>query len=54
MDSARVVVLRWENARSARLTSDRVRLVSAAIPAVLGDASSARAARAARAVPLND
>ena len=51
MDSARVVVLRWENARSARLSSDRVRLVSAAIPAVLGDASSARAARA---VPLND
>lgn len=51
IDSARVVVLRWENARSARLTSDPVRLVSATIPAVRGDGSSARAAVS---VPLND
>jgi hypothetical protein len=51
LDSARVVVLRWENPRAARLTSDPVRLVSATIPAVRGDGSSARAAVS---VPLND
>ncbi len=51
IDSARVVVLRWENARSARLTSDPVRLIAATIPAVRGDGSSARAAVS---VPLND
>jgi hypothetical protein len=51
IDSARVVVLRWENPRAARLTSDPVRLVAATIPAVRGNGLSARAAVS---VPIND
>lgn len=51
LDSARVVVLRWENARVAKLTSDRVRLLSTTLPAVRG---VGEAMSVSRAVPLND
>jgi len=50
LDSARVVVVRWENARSARLTSDPVGLAPAMMPAILGG----EAMSTMRGIPMND
>lgn len=51
LDSARVVVVRWENARSARLTSDPVGLVPAMMPAIGG---GGEAMSTLRGIPMND